>query len=225
MRLYADSPQTILENNCAPARHTDLTEAGGPAFYKPNGIGLKINAGKGNFSFFSKPVTNNKPCGVINVFEAYEMITSTKYASQTRLLRAITDKDTARNYKARSFDYCCFSGIFSTRSAQGLITHSGFLTIDFDHLTNICHLKNQLIKNNSFQTVLAFTSPSGDGLKWIIEIDIKAYSHLEWFNSISAFLKFNYHVEPDRSGKDVSRCCFLPYDPEAYINPELIIDY
>jgi hypothetical protein len=24
----------------------------------------------------------------------------------------------------------------------------------------------------------------------------------------------------DKSGKDVSRACFLPHDPEAYINPK-----
>ena len=29
----------------------------------------------------------------------------------------------------------------------------------------------------------------------------------------------NPSVEPDKSGKDISRACFLPHDPEAYINP------
>lgn len=214
MRLFAESPQIFLESNCAPS------------LYRPNGIDPGFTGTtKGNFSFFSRPVTNNKPCAIINAREAYEMITSARYASQTRLLRAITDKDSARNYKARSFDYCCFSGTFSTRSAQGLINHSGFLTIDFDHIRNLYSLKSRLIENTSFKTVLAFTSPSGDGLKWIIEIDIGAYSHLTWFNSIFAYLRCNYKIEADKSGKDVSRCCFLPYDPEAYINPEFIIDY
>jgi len=212
MILVSESPKSNMDSNCAPS------------LYRPNGIDIKTKTTKGNFSFFSRPVTNNKPCAIINAREAYEMITSARYASQTRLLRAITDKDAARNYKARSFDYCCFSGTFSTRCAQGLINHSGFLTIDFDHIKNLYSLKSRLIKNTSFKTVLAFTSPSGDGLKWIIEIDIEAYSHLTWFHSISAYLRCNYKIEPDQSGKDVSRCCFLPYDPEAYINPEFIND-
>jgi len=210
MILVSESLKFNMDSNCAPS------------LYRPNGIDIKTKTTKGNFSFFSRPVTNNKPCAIINAREAYEMITSARYASQTSLLRAITDKEAARKYKARSFDYCCFSGTFSTRSAQGLINHSGFLTIDFDHIKNLYSLKSRLIKNKSFKTVLAFTSPSGDGLKWIIEIDIEAYSHLTWFHSISAYLRYNYKIEADQSGKDVSRCCFLPYDPEAWINPEYI---
>jgi hypothetical protein len=36
---------------------------------------------------------------------------------------------------------------------------------------------------------------------------------------------YNYLVqsgypEPDKSGSDVSRSCFIPYDAEAYINPK-----
>ena len=218
MNLVTKTPEI---NRISPYRpHSYRDRDCAPRLYKPNGIDLKTNTTKGNFSFFSHPVTNNKPCAIINAREAYEMIIGARYASQTRLLRAITDKDTARNYKARSFDYCCFSGTFSTRSAQGLIHHSGLLTIDFDHIKNLYSLKSLLIENTSFKTVLAFTSPSGNGLKWIIEIDIEAYSHLNWFNSISAYLRSNYKIEADRSGKDVSRCCFLPYDPEAWINPE-----
>jgi len=210
MRLFAESPQIFLEENCAPG------------LFKPNGIDLNINTTPGYFSFFSRPVTNIKPSSVINAQTAFETIISSKYAIQTNYLRTMTDKVAAQNYKARNFDFCCFSGTFSKRSVSGLLFHSGFLTIDFDHIENVCSLKRKLIENPSFNTVLAFTSPSGDGLKWIVEIDITLYTHALWFYTIASYLKANYKVEADPSGKDVSRCCFLPCDPNAYINPKYL---
>lgn len=65
--------------------------------------------------------------------------------------------------------------------------------------------------------MLLFRSPSGDGLKWVVEIDISRYSHLQWFRMIEKYLKEAYNLEVDASGKNVSRACFLPYDPDCYI--------
>lgn len=171
------------------------------------------------FSFFSKPVTNTIPNSILNPQQAYALIVGEKYAAPTRLLRQITDKEQARRFKAYNFDYACFSGVFSYRSEKGLITHSGFLTIDIDHQKNAPSLKKELISNPYFETVLAFISPSGDGLKWIVKIDLEQYSHLQWFFSISSYLKKYYYIDIDQSGKDVSRCCFLCHDPQAYLNP------
>ena len=61
---------------------------------------------------------------------------------------------------------------------------------------------------------------SGDGLKWIININTAEVSHEEYFNAVANYLRQTYGLEADKSGKDVSRACFLPYDPEAYINPK-----
>jgi hypothetical protein len=60
--------------------------------------------------------------------------------------------------------------------------------------------------------------PSGDGLKWIVEIDLKQGSHQENFLAISNYIKQTYNIEVDKSGKDISRACFLPYDKEVFIN-------
>lgn len=29
-------------------------------------------------------------------------------------------------------------------------------------------------------------------------------------------------IDPDKSGSDVSRACFLPYDPDCFINPKYL---
>lgn len=41
----------------------------------------------------------------------------------------------------------------------------------------------------------------------------------EYFRAVSNYIKKTYGVEPDKSGKDIARACFLPYDPDAFINP------
>ena len=65
-------------------------------------------------------------------------------------------------------------------------------------------------------------SPSGDGLKWIIPIDLAEYTHGDYFQAVAAYILQRYSVQIDKSGRDVSRACFLPYDPNAFINPELL---
>ena len=98
------------------------------------------------------------------------------------------------------------------------------MTFDFDNVPNIPVLKKLLLGEPAFQTELMFISPSGNGLKWIISIDITLASHQLWFTGVAGTLKEAWGLEVDRSGKDVSRACFIPYDPEVYINPEYIQD-
>lgn len=89
------------------------------------------------FSFFSRPVTNTVPNRVMTVWEAYSDIRSNRYQPQTAVLRAISDKNIARNYKARNLDYVTFSGLFAKRCDAGLIKHSGLMTLDFDHVSDL----------------------------------------------------------------------------------------
>ena len=69
--------------------------------------------------------------------------------------------------------------MFSKRNDDSLIEHSSLLTIDFDHLENLEELKQQLLNDEYFETEMLFTSPSGEGLKWIIRIDLSKVSHNE----------------------------------------------
>lgn len=41
-------------------------------------------------------------------------------------------------------------------------------------------------------------------------------------NAIANYIKEVYKLEVDKSGKDIPRACFLPFDPEAYINPKYL---
>ncbi|MCW3785488.1 BT4734/BF3469 family protein [Plebeiibacterium sediminum] len=174
------------------------------------------------FSYFNSPVSNIYPKSTVSLVEVYELIKSTKNTSKTEQLRTIQAKDEARKFKASKFDYVTFSGVFTKRNDKALQNHSGLLTIDFDYIENLQQLKNQLLNDEYFETELLFVSPSGDGLKWIIPIDITESTHQNFFNAIANYIKEVYQLKVDKSGKDVSRACFLPSDPEVFINPKYL---
>jgi hypothetical protein len=174
------------------------------------------------FSFYKRPVKNTVHEKEINLVEIYNLVKSESYKSNTEYLRGISDKAKARIYKAQNFDYVTFSGIFSKRSDKALLKHSGLLTIDFDHIPDIEKLKQALLRDEYFETEIMFVSPSGDGLKWVIPIDLTEGSHEFFFRAIAAYIRQTYSIEVDNSGKDISRAYFLPYDKELYINPKYL---
>lgn len=171
-----------------------------------------------NCSFFKAPVRNVFPSETLRLHQVFELITSDKYKKITEELRAITNIKEARKFKANRFDYVTLSGTFEKRSDKNLLKHSNLLTIDFDHLENLQELRTQLLNDEYFETEMLFISPSGDGLKWIIRINISEVSHSEYFTAVANYIKHNYNIEVDQSGKDVSRACFLPYDPTAFLH-------
>ena len=174
------------------------------------------------FSYFKKPVTNINPTKEIDLVDAYVMIKGDEFESCTNALRNIQDVKEARKYKAFQFDYVTFSGTFSKRNDKNLRKHSGLLTIDFDHVQDITGLKAELLRDQYFETELLFVSPSGDGLKWVIPIDLTKAGHQDYFKAVVNYIQQTYQLEVDQSGKDISRACFLPHDPQIFINPKYI---
>lgn len=175
-----------------------------------------------SFSYFKAPISNIFPHQEINLLKAYNLIIGNTFERATQTLRTITNKNEARKFKAANFDYVTFSGLFSKRNDAALQRHSSLITIDFDHLDNLIQTKELLLNDSSLETELLFTSPSGDGLKWITNIDLTVTSHQNYFKAISNYLKETYNLILDQSGKDVSRACFLCHDANAYINPKYL---
>jgi len=180
-----------------------------------------VNSQLKQFSFFSSPITNTKPSKNFTLLDAYHYIIGDTAKERTQKLRSFADTKQSRIFKAANFDYCTFSGTFASRTDKALIHHSGLLCIDFDHLQNLDSLRSQLLQDEYFDTQLLFRSPSGDGLKWVIEIDISQTPHSDYFRAVANYLFQTYGVEADKSGKDISRACFLPHDPNCFINPKI----
>ena len=184
-----------------------------------NHINHSSDIGEASFSFFKAPIKNTLPHKTVSLVQVYNAITGKYYKQHTEKLRSISDTVQARKYKAANFDYCTFSGVFTARNDKSLVAHSELMCIDFDHVQNTDTLWQALLADGYFDTQLLFVSPSGDGLKWIIEIDTRKAPHGEYFASVANYILQTYSVEVDKSGKDISRACFLPHDPQAFINP------
>ena len=211
---YHQSGQELLET-LNREMYLNL-EAGTPQYANSP----KEHVDKGpKFSFFKAPITNKFPFKSITVLDAYNYIAGPYAKAQTEELRSIPDKKKAALFKQSRFAYATFCGEFDVRSNDSAKTVSNLLCIDFDHINDVEALKQALLQDRYFTTALAFRSPSGDGLKWVIEISKGTLSHSDYFRAVASYITKTYGIEPDKSGKDISRACFLPHDPEAYINP------
>jgi hypothetical protein len=175
-----------------------------------------------SFSYFVAPVTNVLPDSQVKLTDVYHKIKGHAYADATQTLRSIADVKEARRYKANQFDYVTFSGTFSKRNDANLLKHSGLLAVDFDHLPDIAAIKQALLQDSYFETELLFVSPSGDGLKWIVPIDITLVKHQDYFRAVANYIQHTYQLQVDPSGKDISRACFLPRDADIFIHPKYL---
>ena len=184
-------------------------------------------------SYFMPPITNKVPSKTMTLDEVAAMIQSEELAPQTQRLRSITDKAEARGYKGWNLPYVTPSGVFSYCSDDCLVKHSSVLCIDLDGVEDVDGLKRLLIADRHFQTLMAFRSPSGNGVKWFIVIDLSVCDHRAWFHAVRNYLLETYQfLTPkmvDVQCQNPSRACFLCYDPCVYVNldnmsTELVFD-
>ena len=118
------------------------------------------------FSYFRRPIQNLQPQSQWTILDAWHYIISDDAAETTKQLRTIKDQKERQAFKAGHFDYATFSGTFRQRGKDGLIRHSGLICLDFDHLAKPQRLRERLLKDEFFETMLLFRSPGGNGLKW-----------------------------------------------------------
>jgi hypothetical protein len=179
-------------------------------------------------SFYDAPIsffhgaTNAQPAQMITIGAALEAIKTGAYRAQIERLRHLRTSRGQAVYNAakRQLDAVTFGGTFApTRSKAALVQHSGLVHGDIDHLDDAQALKARLCVDAYI--VFCFISPSGDGLKLDVLIppvvDDNAYKHA--WQTVADYFQAQYGVTWDPSGKDVSRLCFLSWDPDLYVHP------
>ena len=178
------------------------------------------------FQFYEAPASTVRSLRTMTLAEVYNFITlDDRTLVNTRKLRAIDDVKARKKFKAENFCFACFSGTFSYRKDDCLVKHSGLICIDFDHIgkrQQLIETRQKLIADEYFTTQLLFTSPSGDGLKWVVDIDLAKCDHRTWFRAIANYLRATYSLEADSQCVNVSRSCFLPHDGSCYVNPNIL---
>ena len=163
-----------------------------------------------NISFFNFPISNTLPRCRVTVKQIYEYIISGRAKEKTLLLRSLVDGGVRRAYKAQNLDYVTFSGCFSVRKIDGLISHSGFMCFDIDHIDSeerLQEIKSKLINDELLHTVLIFRSPSGNGLKWVVEVPDRYWlgvSHTDdnWHTDVLSHTDNILHTERTENTED-----------------------
>lgn len=128
-------------------------------------------------------------------------------------------------FKRTQLPAVTFSASFGARRNAGdMKAHTGLIGLDFDHVENPEELRRAL---KALPVVaLVFISPSGDGVKAFFRVDpipANAREHQEAWRRVCDFYgqhEARYTDAIDPQCKDLTRLCFLSYDPDVYFEPE-----
>ena len=106
-----------------------------------------------------------------------------------------------------------WSGAFTERKDSALHDHSALIVIDLDHV-DVEKLKPVLATDE--YVVSCWVSPSGDGLKALVQIT-NPERHRDHFRALQAYFEKQYGIDIDPSGINESRACFESHDPDIVI--------
>lgn len=185
---------------------------------------------------YGKAVMATTPIANTTLDKVYEFISNEKYAGKvTRELREITEHDANSCFKLLNFYFATFSCTASYRKADSVTSVTPYMIIDVDEEDlmdayvgqttedAIADFRSKLIADNNLVTPLVFVSPNGNGLKAVLYVlDDTGLTHREKFEAIATYILQRYGVALDKSGSDICRACFLPYDPDCYFDANFL---
>lgn len=181
---------------------------------------------KGYINRQGKAVLQVNPDMELTLQQVHDYIVSDAAKAETERLRQIKDHDKAQEFKKLNLRVALFGGLFSKRNAQSLYKASGLMVIDIDGLESeqeARRINQLLIKDRRINVALNFLSPGGKGCKNVLGIDVSmGLDYKAYFNWVYRYLLFEYGIEIDVSGSDICRACYLPHDPQCYINPNFL---
>lgn len=167
-----------------------------------------------------------------NFFEIYQETQTGVHKGQVELVKRLkkafenaTPGERAakeKEWKEAKVMLPCFtaSGTFSQRNNKSLLTHSGIIQGDIDGKDNLDKsLKEMRAVVTTDPTVIAhWVSPSGDGIKFFSRTSSDPAKQAGSFFAIEKYYA-DQGIVIDKQCKDVSRACFVSYDPEAVFRP------
>lgn len=176
-------------------------------------------------------VLQRKPEGVTDILSVYQYITSPAALAAQDTLRAMlgkADKAECGDFKKLHFRFVTFRGVFSERNASSLTCLSNFMVGDIDDLPSTedaRRLVRLLSDDTHFETALAFVSPGGRGVKWVVEVPgwLQQLNYKEQYLCMCRHIVLWYGVEPDWGCSDVCRACFIGHDEQCFINPKYMV--
>lgn len=162
---------------------------------------------------------NGTPGKEVDVTYVFDKIRTGVFKQQIDKIRELnlTSSDASNELKRR-MSGVTFCGIFQIRKKEKLIRSTGLAILDFDALDDAESFKKELM--NDQYIYAAFVSPRGNGLKALIKIpEVKNDTEFKGY----FFAIQSRFPSADPSGKDISRFCYMSYDPDIYVNDNSLI--
>ena len=132
-----------------------------------------------------------------------------KWQDQIQEIRQEEDKK-KRTLLKKKLPSVTISGLFTTRKANDLIQHSGYICVDIDDYTD----KKALLADP--YTYALFVSTSGTGL--VVLMRINPEKHQESFRWIAEYYYKSYGIVVDPAPSSVASLRFVSLDPNLFIN-------
>jgi len=160
-----------------------------------------------------KNILETKTPHYLSIDKIIERIRDGKSKELVQKVRNCKDKAQRTELK-KQLPSICFSGKFSKRANDSCIEHSGLVCLDFDHVENLENFKISLSKDKF--VMIAFISPSGDGLKVVVKIPASIENHASSCRALKEYFK-DYPLD---NFEDVARVCFESSDSDIFVNKD-----
>lgn len=113
------------------------------------------------------------------------------------------------------------SGVFDgKRNKESLTEYSKIVCLDFDKISPDAFIPSLNKIEELPYTSVCFKSPSGVGLKVFVKVDSEAVDHEIAYEQVRAHYEEFVGIKADSLCKDITRACFMSYDPDLYENSE-----
>lgn len=167
------------------------------------------------FKNFNEVIENQKIIGVLN------NIKTGKYINVITYLRKSLKESKMEAYERAKKSLPAFTPSASFKGGRKLefvTAYTQIVVLDIDKLTTEqLDTAKQLSKETPY-TFASFISPSGNGLKIFVRVNSSQENHKEAFITLQKFYEEFLSLPIDKSGKDVTRLCFVSYDTDLYLN-------
>jgi hypothetical protein len=154
---------------------------------------------------------------------ALSSIREGKYKTRVEKCRAYFLSNDKKNYHELKLTLQAhvFNGTFKApRSKKTIENYVPLIVIDLDKIgktgKNLVDLKIAIAADSN--TLAVWNSPSNDGLKVLIKVDATVETHKVAFDALKKHFENKFGVTVDSSGSDITRLCFVSFDPDLYCN-------
>lgn len=165
------------------------------------------------FKGFNNPIENK------SLIVLTKEIKEGKYKEEVEKVTALVQqgkKEEADKLKKQLLAFTPSATFEGGRKLEYLKQYSQFIILDLDKLTTE-QMQMAFDKATAITyTFCCFRSPSGNGLKILIEVTSTQEYHEQAYKQVADYYEQQIGLPIDRSGKDITRLCFVSYDPQAY---------